>query len=119
MVPNSADDLCEPLVVAIDGDRIVGYIFGHYYEQQRRTSYIDAGKRCFSVDELYVVPKYRGQGIGSELYRMLENNVKENCSYVTLTTPTKDYRSILKLYLEELEMDFVSAFLIKNVEEST
>lgn len=119
IVANSADDLCEPLVVALDEEKIVGYIFGHYYEQERRTSYIDAGKKCFSLDELYVIPEYRGLGIGSALYRMLEQHVKGNCSYVTLTTPTKDYRSILKLYLEELDMDFISAFLIKNMEEST
>lgn len=119
IVANSADDLSEPMVVAQDGESIVAYAFGHYYVQERGTSYIDAGKCCFSLDELYVIPEYRGQGIGSRIYRMLEEHVRKKCSYITLTTPTKDFRSVLNLYLDELEMDFVSAFLIKNVEDPT
>ena len=117
IVENSVDDLHEPLFVALDGEKIIGYLFGHYYEQEHRTSYIDAGKRCFCLDELYVMPEYRGMGIGTALYRMLEDHVKGNCSCVTLSTPAKDYRSILKLYLEELGMEFISAFLIKKMEE--
>lgn len=117
MVANEAPDLTEPLAVAVDGDRIVGYIFGHFYKQQRSTSCIEIGSDCFSVDELYVLPQYRSRGIGKRLYKMMEDLVKEKCSYMTLTTSTKNYKAILKLYIEELGMRFHSAFLIKDISD--
>lgn len=114
MVKNEESDLCEPLAVALDGERIVGYVFGHFYLQEKRTSYIEVGNRCFSVDELYVLPEFRRQGIGKTLFRMMEDKVQNACQYITLATSTKNYKSILKLYIEELGMGFHSAFLIKQ-----
>lgn len=119
MVENQADDLCEPLAVAYDDSGIIGYIFGHFYEQERRTSYIETGSLCFSIDELYVLPEYRCMGIGKHLFGIMESQVAERCSYITLTTSTKNYNGILKLYIEELGMNFHSAFLIKNTAECT
>ena len=78
---------------------------------------MDAGKVCYSVDELYVLPRYRGTGIGRALFRMVEEEAGKTCSYLTLATSTKNYKAILKLYIEELGMNFHSAFLIKNLEE--
>ena len=115
MVVNEESDLNEPLVVAYNGDKIVGYIFGHYYTQENKISYIEIGKKCFSVDELYVLPAYRGKSIGKTLFKMLEESVKNECSYITLSTSTKNYKGILKLYIEELGMNFHSAFLIKEL----
>jgi len=50
---------------------------------------------------------------------MIEEKIRTRCSHLTLTTSTKNYRSILKLYVEELGMTFHSAFLFKNLEETT
>ena len=119
MVVNEASDLQSPVAVALDGEKIVGYCFGHAYVQEQRKSYIDAGKSCFSVDELYVLPRYRSTGIGRELFRMIETKARETCICLTLATSTKNYKAILKLYIEELGMNFHSAFLIKNLEELT
>ena len=117
MVVNEASDLQAPVAVALDEERIVGYCFGHSYIQEKRKSYMEAGKRCFELDELYVLPRYRGAGIGGELFRMMEREAKETCDFLTLATSTKNYKAILKLYIEELGMNFHSAFLIKNLEE--
>ena len=119
MVENEVSDLREPLVVAIDGETIVGYAFGHVYTQEKHISCIEAGKKCFSFDELYILPNYRGMGIGSMLFRMLEEKVSEECAFLTLSTSAKNYKAILKLYIEELGMQFHSAFLFKNLEETT
>lgn len=119
MIENKAEDLNEPLAVALDGDRIAGYAFGHFYKQENRTSYIEIGSVCFSLDELYVLPEYRCKGIGKELFGMIEKYVAGECSYITLSTSTKDYKKILKLYVEELGMNFHSAFLIKNTAGNT
>ena len=118
MVPNEVSDLSEPLVVALDDERIVGYCFGHYYQQEKKNSCIESGARCFSLDELYVLPEYRSQGVGKTLFRMLEDTIKNQCSHLTLATSTKNYQAILKLYIEELGMTFHSAFLIKSMEET-
>lgn len=118
MVVNEKDDLKEPLAVALDGDKIIGYCFGDYYTQERNTSYIPLDSRCFSLEELYILPQYRGQGIGKALFRMMEQKVSKECAFVTLTTSTKNYKTILHLYVEELGMDFHSAFLIKKTGES-
>ena len=118
MIPNEREDLQEPLAVALDGDRIAGYAFGHFYTQEKRTSYIEPGCRCFAVDELYVLPQYRSMGIGRALFQMIEREAAKNSSFLTLTTSTKNYKSILELYIEELGMNFHSAFLIKNLEET-
>ena len=115
MVANTENDLLEPLFVARDGERIVGYIFGHFYTTESKNSYIELGRECFSVDELYVLPKYRSQGIGRELFRRIEEAVSEKCDYITLSTSTKNYKAVLHFYVEELDMNFHSAYLIKAI----
>ena len=119
MVANEAGDLREPLAVALDDGEIIGYIFGHFYKQENRTSYIETGKECFCVDELYVLPQYRSHGTGKALFRLLEQQVREKCEYITLATSMKDYKSILKFYTEYMGMDFHSAFLIKSTREAS
>ena len=114
MVKNTRDDLHEPLYVALDGSIVVGYIFGKYYVTEKKTSYIPIGSRCFEVEELYVLPSYRGQGIGKKLFSMLENEVKKEVEYITLATSTKDYEKTLKFYVKHNDMVYHSAFLIKS-----
>ena len=111
---NTEEDLMEPLYVALDEGKIIGYIFGKYYIQENKTSYIEIGEKCFSVEELYILPEYRSQGIGQELFRRLEAEVKGDIAYLTLATSTKDHRKILSFYTEMAGMNFHSAFLIKK-----
>lgn len=115
IIANTDEDLKEPVFVAIDNDNIVGYIFGHYYVVENKTSYIEIGKKCFMIDEIYVLPIYRNKGIGKELFKLMETHIKETCDYLTLSTSTKNYKSILHFYVDELDMNFHSAFLIKEM----
>ena len=116
IVANTEEDLKEPLYVARDDGRLVGYVFGHYYTAEKRTSYIEPGSYCFEIDELYVLPEYRSQGIGRKLYAAIEEEVLKEAEYLTLATSTKDYQKILRFYTEAAGMDFHSAFLIKKAE---
>lgn len=118
IIANTADDLKTPLCVATDNGKTIGYIFGHYYVAKNKTSYVDIGCKCFEIDELYILPEYRSQGVGKKLFRLMEQEVKPYCDYVTLNTSTKDYKRILHFYAEELGMTFHSAFLIKSTEEA-
>jgi len=115
IIANTDEDLKEPVFVAMDNDNIVGYIFGHYYIVENKTSYIEIGKKCFMIDEIYVLPIYRSKGIGKELFKLMETHIKETCDYLTLSTSTKNYKSILHFYVDELDMNFHSAFLIKEM----
>lgn len=115
IIANIEEDIKEPLFVAIDNDKIVGYIFGHYYVVENKTSYIEVGNKCFMIDEIYVLPTYRNKGVGKELFKLMETHIKEFCNYLTLSTSTKNYKSILHFYVDELDMNFHSAFLIKKM----
>lgn len=116
MRSNTKDDLKKPCFIAKEKNKIVGYIFGHYYKERKRIADINKGDKCFEVDELYVLPEYRSQGIGKKLFKLMEDEVKDKALYITLATSTKNYKRILKFYVEENDMTFNSAFLIKKID---
>ena len=114
MVANTKEDLKEPLYVAYDGNNIVGYIFGHFYNRESKLTPMEVGDKCFMVDELYVKKEYRSQGIGGSLFKKMELEVKDKCEYIVLSTSNKDYRKVLKFYSDMMDMTFHSAFLYKK-----
>ena len=120
LIPNTKEDLKEPCYIATIDNKIVGYIFGHYYNNEKKVSLengasIPIGEKCFDIDELYVLEEYRHQGIGKRLFISIEKEVKKNTNYITLGTSTRDYRKILHFYIEEVDMTFHSAFLYKKL----
>ena len=114
LIANTKDDIHEPLYLALDDEQIVGYIMGKFFVEKERRSYVEVGDACFEVEELYVVPSYRNQGIGRTLFSILENEVKDKVKYIVLATSTKDYQRTLKFYVKDNDMTYHSAFLIKK-----
>lgn len=112
--PNEREDLREPCFLAYDGDLIVGYVFGHFYEEEAKHAFSHKGDRMFDVDELYVIREYRSQGVGKMLFEAMEKEVGDQVDAITLATPTKDWHRILKFYIEEMGMTFYNAFLFKK-----
>lgn len=117
LIKNTREDLKEPLFIAVDGNKIIGYTFGHFYTTERKTSYIEIGEKCFDIDEIFVLEQYRNQGIGEKLFRAVESCVKDECVYITLATATKDYEKILRFYTKMVGMTFHDAFLIKSCKD--
>ena len=113
-IANTEKDILEPLVVAIEKKKIIGYCFGEFYTEKSTFSYIKPGSKCFRISEIYVLPKYRDKGVGETLIKMIQDEVKNKCEYTVLSTSTKDYQKILRFYCEKADMDFHSAFLIKK-----
>ena len=114
LVPNELSDLKEPCYAAFDGDKIVGYTFGHFYNADKKINTIKEGDKCFEIDEIYVLKEYRSQGIGKKLFQAIEEEVHKEVEFITLPTSTKDYKKILNFYIEMMDMTFHSAFLYKK-----
>ena len=74
--------------------------------------------RCFEVEELYVVPHHRSEGIGKALFSFAEKAVRDTADYMVLSTATKNWRAILHFYLEELDMEFWNARLFKRIADA-
>ncbi|WP_165311429.1 GNAT family N-acetyltransferase [Vibrio ziniensis] len=55
--------------VAKDDDSIIGFITGHFCEL---VSTVSKPVQMGSIDELYVLPEYRKQGVATLLYKKLE-----------------------------------------------
>lgn len=96
--------------------RILGYLLGQVHKAERSASIMADGTPYFEVEELYVVPDHRSEGIGGALYRFAEQTVKEaGIGVIMLSTATKNYKSILHFYIDEMGMDFWSARLFKKL----
>lgn len=113
MVKNDPEDLREPLWTARDNGVLAGYLFGHFYRQEKRISVVEPGSECFEVDELYVLPEYRSRGVGRRLFAVMEADVRPQAAFITLTTSTKDWRKVLKFYAEDAGMIFHNAYFFK------
>ena len=95
---------------------VLGYLFGHKTAAERTNSIMEEGTAFFEIEELYVVPEHRSEGIGKKLFSYAEQTVQaEGIGYLMLSTATKDCKRILHFYLDELGMDFWSARLFKKL----
>ena len=100
---------------ANDGEKTVGYLFGHIEKSENMTSIMPEDTPFFEVEEIYVIPEKRCRGIGEKLFRYAENAVKNEAEYMVLSTATKNWKAIFHFYLDELEMTFWSARLFKKI----
>lgn len=113
---NDKNDLIgNDLFLAYLNNEIVGYLFGKCSVLNEAITPIDKGSKCFDINEIYVKEKYRSQGIGKALFEYTENYHKQNVDYITLSTATKNYKSILHFYIEKMDMSFWSAKLFKKI----
>ncbi len=101
--------------LAEEKGEIIGYLFGKLEKAKTTSSVMPEGTACFEVEELYVKPAYRSQGVGSALFRYAEDAVRPEAEFLTLGTATKNFRSILHFYIDELGMEFWSARLFKKL----
>ena len=102
--------------LAEQDDQIVGSLFGRVEKDERSRSIRADGTPYFEIEELYVVPNRRGEGIGRALFSYVQNVIKtEGTGFIMLSTATKNYKSILHFYIDELGMDFWSARLFKKL----
>ena len=113
---NEKDDIeGNRIFLAEEGGEVIGYLFGAPFESKNMKAVMPEGSRCFEVEDLYVVPRFRSKGIGRALFAFAEDAVKDTADYMVLSTATKNWRAIFHFYLEELDMTFWSARLFKKI----
>lgn len=113
---NDQNDLIgNVLFAAYLGDEMIGYLFGKCIVLPEAITPIEKGKKCFEIGEIYVTEKYRSKGIGQALFEFAESYYKQKVQYITLSTATKNYKSILHFYIEKMGMTFWSAKLFKVI----
>ena len=116
--PNGESDIQGNRVfLALDGDNPVGYLLGHMTWAERASTVMKENTPFFEVEELYIVPTRRSQGLGGELFRFVEQCVKSEAEFIMLSTATKNWRAIFHFYIEELGMEFWNARLFKRIRE--
>lgn len=114
--PNDQSDIeGNRIFIAEEDGEAVGYLFGKVYKSEQMKSIMPEGTPYFEVEELYVVPKKRSQGIGEKLFRFVEDAVKNEAEYMILSTATKNWKAIFHFYLDELDMTFWNARLFKKI----
>lgn len=94
---------------------LLAYLFGMRCVEEKGSSVMEKGTPYFEIEELYVVPRRRSQGIGRELFAFAENSLRGEAELLLLSTATKDWKRVLRFYLDELGMDFWSARLFKKI----
>ena len=114
---NDRSDIEENRIFLAEQDgEILGYLFGHEEKSERASSIMADGTPYFEIEELYVVPSHRSKGVGRMLFQDVEQAVKAvGIEFIMLSTATKNYKSILHFYIDELGMDFWGARLFKKL----
>ena len=114
---NERSDIEGNRVFAVEEENtIIGYLFGHKENSEKASSIMPDGTPFFEVEELYVKPEYRSQGIGQKLFCFAEEAVSGEAEYIMLSTATKNWKAIFHFYLEECGMEFWSARLYRKIQ---
>ncbi len=116
--PNGREDIeGNRIFLAEEDGSVLGYLFGKVCESENMKSVMPEGTPFFKVEELYVVPERRSQGIGEKLFRTAERAVKDEADYMVLSMATANWKALFHFYLDELDMSFWSARLFKKTGE--
>ena len=85
------------LVAEVDGT-VVGFISGSVHISED-TAVIPAGTSYIEIDDLYVSPQFRNQGIGSNLITEVLAHAKgQGITHALLYSATKDLHRIIRFY---------------------
>ena len=101
--------------LADEDGKVLGYLFGKVSRSENMRSIMPEGTPFFEVEELYVVPSRRREGIGASLFRYAEDALRREAQFMVLSTATKNWQAVFRFYLDELDMSFWSARLFKKI----
>jgi diamine N-acetyltransferase len=99
-----ADYLNHPeclVYVAKNGKEVIGFITGHFCEL---ISAISKPMLMRSVDEFYILPEYRGQSFGQQLFKRIERELK-NYGVVQLFVEVWDFNQKARNFYQQVGFD--------------
>ena len=103
------------IFLARRGGETVGYLFGHLSRADNIGSILPDSTPFFEVEELYVTPALRSNGVGRRLFSHAETAVAGEAECILLSTATKNWKPVFHFYLDELGMELWSARLYKKL----
>lgn len=96
-------------------NKCIGYLFGKKMIAENICVFPD-GSSYFMIEDFYVIPEYRNQGIGKQLYAFVEQNLKqEGTQGILLSTATKEYKKIQNFYSVQLGLTVWTTTFFKNI----
>ena len=108
--------LDKKVAVCVLKNQILGYAYGELDVEEKKKSYASVGDKYFYLDEMYVIPQARSYGIGKQLFKFLEDYaISNNAKTIRLNAVSKNFEKLLNFYINEMGMDFWSAYLIKKI----
>lgn len=104
------------VAIVKENNIVVAYAYGFFEEAQNTKSFIKKGEKLFYLEEMYILPEYRQNGLGGKLFEFLEDFAKKNkCNVIECNAVSKDYASLLNFYIQKHNMEFFSAYLYKKL----
>ncbi len=116
MVNDTLDALAkEHILVAVQDGQIVGYAYGRVAQAQRNMGHVCKDKAVFEIEEIYVKPSHRREGVGKLLCQaLLAQGRAGGCHAARLAAVNKEYASLLRFY-EEMGMEFWCATMTMDL----
>lgn len=107
------------IFVAIEDKDIIGYAYGSFAQEDKIRSYAKPKDKFFELEEIYILPQYRNNKVGQSLFCQIEDfATKKGAKTLRLNAVSKNYKSLLKFYIDILGMDFISAYLVKDLSKN-
>lgn len=103
------------LFVAEKDNEIIAYALGEIRELKEETSYNLVGEIAFELDELFVTKEYRNMKIGRQLFKYLEDSVRNSVDLIGVIATSSMYEDLLRFYTKQLELKFNHALLVKRI----
>lgn len=106
--------LGKELFIAEKDNEIIAYALGEIKVLKEETSYNLVGEKAFELDELYVTKEYRNMNIGSQLFKYLEDTIRDSVDLIGVIATSSMYEDLLRFYIKDLELEFNHALLVKR-----
>jgi len=99
----------------ISDDSIIGYISG-----KQKTSddmcIIPIKSKYFEIEDFYIIPEKRSEGIGEKFYKHVELELKSaEITHILLSSATKDAERIRKFYIDKAGFDIWTTVFFKVI----
>lgn len=102
-------------LVLVDGE-IIGYAYASVSDASKNVGFIKKGEKTYYIEEIYIKPCFRNKGYGKKIFKHMEKKAIElGCKSIQLNAVSKKYKELLHFYIDELDMQFWNAYLIKKI----